>query len=104
MVMILARTIQQGLCGGRRTQPAAGPAPRRDQPHAEQLWLVPGKVVQLDADEYRVRVLSGRIWVAHAGRDRILYPGEELWVGRNGLPTMLWTLMRQPALVEWRRL
>jgi hypothetical protein len=105
MVATLANTLRQGFCRTRLLQPAAtSPVLSSGQPQTKQVWLAPGEVVQFDGNEYRVRVLSGRIWVAYAGRERILYSGEELWVGRHQSPATLWTLMRQPALVEWRRL
>ena len=106
MIATLAYTLLHGLA---RLRPAPTPLSAIAASHTasvqwQPIWIHPGEVVQLCPGEQRIRVLSGRVWVAQAGRERILYAGETLWIGQGRAPAVCWTFLQQPALAEWRNL
>jgi Protein of unknown function (DUF2917) len=64
-----------------------------------RIMVYPTEVFRLP-EGHLLRVVSGRAWLTHAGRDIVLRPGERTALARRVDAPLVSSLDRQPLVVE----
>ena len=66
----------------------------------QRVHLQAGQVYTLPVSAQSLRILSGRLWTTHTGKDELIYPGQTIRFASGAQTTQLWALQQQMAVFE----